>query len=168
MRYASTRCCRKLSARAAAIRRASRMREAIAGDEADINQCPPGGAAGIRDLAALLGRASKPLNPVHGIEKPAEIALIDEEACIGCTKCILVCPVDAIVGASKMMHTVIARRVQRLRIVHSGLPGRLHRDGRSRRQPTEGEAGKPSGSGSMDGCLRRTRNHARRAIPAPL
>lgn len=81
--------------------------QAIARDEADIDQCPPGGAAAIRDLAALLGRAAKPLNPVHGVEKLAEIALIDEEACIGCTKCILVCPVDAIIGASKMMHTII-------------------------------------------------------------
>ena len=81
--------------------------QAIACDEADIDQCPPGGASGIRDLAALLGRAVKPLNPVHGIEKPAEIAVIDEETCIGCTKCILVCPVDAIVGASKMMHTIL-------------------------------------------------------------
>ncbi|HEY8009459.1 MAG TPA: RnfABCDGE type electron transport complex subunit B [Rudaea sp.] len=81
--------------------------QAIACDAADIDQCPPGGAAGIAELAALLGRETKPLNPVHGIEKPAEIAMIDEEACIGCTKCILVCPVDAIVGASKMMHTIL-------------------------------------------------------------
>ena len=80
---------------------------AIAQGEADINQCPPGGAAGIAALAALLGRALKPLNPANGIEKPREVALIDEAVCIGCTKCILACPVDAIVGASKMMHTVI-------------------------------------------------------------
>jgi electron transport complex protein RnfB len=81
--------------------------EAIAQGEADINQCPPGGAAGIAALAALLGRAAKPLNPANGIEKPREVALILEEICIGCTKCILACPVDAIVGAAKMMHTVI-------------------------------------------------------------
>jgi len=80
---------------------------AIAGDEADINQCPPGGAAGIESIAQLLGRVAKPLNPVNGVEKPAELALIDEEVCIGCTKCIQACPVDAIVGASKLMHTVL-------------------------------------------------------------
>jgi electron transport complex protein RnfB len=81
--------------------------EAIANGDAEINQCPPGGAAGIAALAALLDRAPKPLNPVNGVEKPREIAVIDEAVCIGCTKCILACPVDAIVGASKMMHTVI-------------------------------------------------------------
>jgi electron transport complex protein RnfB len=81
--------------------------EAIAIGEADLNQCPPGGEAGIVALAALLGRAPKPLNPVNGVEKPREVALIDEAACIGCTKCIQACPVDAIVGASKFMHTVL-------------------------------------------------------------
>ena len=81
---------------------------AVAHGEADINQCPPGGQAGIDALAALLGRASKALNPVNGVEKPLEVALIDEEACIGCTKCIQACPVDAILGASKMMHTIMA------------------------------------------------------------
>jgi Na+-translocating ferredoxin:NAD+ oxidoreductase subunit B len=81
--------------------------EAIASGETDINHCPPGGAEGIRTLADLLGRPPKPLDPVNGIEKPRELALIDEEVCIGCTKCIQACPVDAIVGASKMMHTVL-------------------------------------------------------------
>jgi electron transport complex protein RnfB len=81
--------------------------EAIARGEADINHCPPGGAAGIAALAGLLGRAAIPLNPANGVEKPREVALIVEEICIGCTKCILACPVDAIVGAAKMMHTVI-------------------------------------------------------------
>ncbi len=81
--------------------------QAIAEGEADINQCPPGGAAGIEFIAELLGRTAKPLNPANGVEKPAELALIDEEVCIGCTKCIQACPVDAIVGASKLMHTVL-------------------------------------------------------------
>jgi electron transport complex protein RnfB len=81
--------------------------EAIARGEAQINQCPPGGAAGITALASLLGRAALALNPANGVEKPREVALILEEICIGCTKCILACPVDAIVGAAKMMHTVI-------------------------------------------------------------
>jgi H+/Na+-translocating ferredoxin:NAD+ oxidoreductase subunit B len=81
--------------------------DAIAEGAADINQCPPGGASGIVALADLLGRAPKPLNPANGVEAPRMIALIDEEVCIGCTKCIQACPVDAIIGASKWMHTVL-------------------------------------------------------------
>ena len=81
---------------------------AIAAGEADINQCPPGGDAGVESLARLLGRDAKPLNPANGEYMPPRIAVIDEEICIGCTKCIQACPVDAIVGASKLMHTVIA------------------------------------------------------------
>lgn len=82
--------------------------EAVARGEADINQCPPGGEAGIQRLAALLGREAKPLSPQHGTEKPLQVALIDENLCIGCLLCIKACPVDAIVGANKRMHTVIA------------------------------------------------------------
>ena len=82
--------------------------QAIARDEADIDQCPPGGAAGVRALAGLLGREPKPVNPEHGVEKPAVVALIREDECIGCTKCIQACPVDAIIGAPKLMHTVLA------------------------------------------------------------
>jgi len=81
---------------------------AIADGSADIDQCPPGGADGVAALAALLGRDSKPLDPQYGIEAPPVVALIDENVCIGCTKCIQACPVDAIVGAAKRMHTVIA------------------------------------------------------------
>lgn len=81
--------------------------EAISKDEADINQCPPGGDAGIRALADLLGREPKPLNPENGKQKPKTVVVIDEQRCIGCTLCIQVCPVDAIVGATKLMHTVI-------------------------------------------------------------
>jgi electron transport complex protein RnfB len=81
---------------------------AIAAGEADINRCPPGGAAGVRKLAALLGREAKPLNPANGTEQRRTVALIDEARCIGCTLCIQACPVDAIVGAAKRMHTVIA------------------------------------------------------------
>lgn len=84
--------------------------EAIAAGEADINQCPPGGQAGIDALAALLDRTAKPLDPEHGVEKPRMLARVIEADCIGCTKCIQVCPVDAILGASKQMHTVIADR----------------------------------------------------------
>lgn len=81
--------------------------EAIARGEADINQCPPGGAAGIVKLADLLKTLPKTLNPVNGVEKPFELALIDEDLCIGCTLCIQACPVDAIIGAAKQMHTVL-------------------------------------------------------------
>src|SRR5207253_2883561 len=80
----------------------------IAEDRADIDQCPPGGDEGVAKLAALLGRAAKPLDPEYGAFAPPRVAVIDEETCIGCTKCIQACPVDAIVGASKLMHTVIA------------------------------------------------------------
>ncbi|SRR5690348_289170 len=82
--------------------------EAIARGEAQINQCPPGGAAGIEKLAALLNTPVLPLDPAHGTEKPRTLARIVEADCIGCTKCIQACPVDAIVGAAKLMHTVIA------------------------------------------------------------
>jgi electron transport complex protein RnfB len=82
--------------------------EAIAKGEADINQCPPGGEEGIRKLADLLGREIKSLSGEHGVEKPKSTAVIDENLCIGCTLCLQACPVDAIVGAAKQMHTVIA------------------------------------------------------------
>jgi electron transport complex protein RnfB len=84
--------------------------EAIARGDAPINRCPPGGAEGVRMLARITGRPVLPLDPACGAEAPPRIALIDEDACIGCTKCIQACPVDAIVGASKRMHTVIADR----------------------------------------------------------
>ncbi len=82
--------------------------EAIAAGEAPINQCPPGGAAGIAKLAALLDLPLLPLNPANGVEKPLAVAVIDEALCIGCTLCIQACPVDCIVGAPTKMHTVIA------------------------------------------------------------
>jgi len=82
--------------------------QAIATGEADFNQCPPGGQAGIIKLATILGRKPQPLNPANGAEGPLKLAFIEEAACIGCTLCIQACPVDAIVGASKQMHTVIA------------------------------------------------------------
>ncbi len=81
---------------------------AIAEGTANINQCPPGDAAGIQKLADLLGVRPIALNAAHGVPKPMAVALIDEQVCIGCTLCIEACPVDAIVGAAKQMHTVIA------------------------------------------------------------
>jgi H+/Na+-translocating ferredoxin:NAD+ oxidoreductase subunit B len=82
--------------------------EAIAAGRADINRCPPGGDAVIKDLAALLAVRPKPLDLVCGTHKPPAVAVIDEQLCIGCTLCIQACPIDAIVGAPKLMHTVIA------------------------------------------------------------
>src|SRR5688572_14366322 len=82
--------------------------EAIARGEADINQCPPGGTETIVALAKLTGRPLAPLSRDNGVESAPTVAFIDEERCIGCTKCLPPCPVDAIVGAPRRMHTVIA------------------------------------------------------------
>ena len=81
--------------------------EAIAnGDE--INKCPPGGEATIKQLAELMGVEAKPLDAAHGVEEVKKVAFVREDECIGCTKCIQACPVDAILGAAKQMHTIIA------------------------------------------------------------
>jgi Na+-translocating ferredoxin:NAD+ oxidoreductase subunit B len=82
--------------------------DAIARGEAQINQCPPGGTETIIALAALTGHAVVPLNHDNGIEAAPTVAFIDEERCIGCTRCLPPCPVDAIVGAPRVMHTVVA------------------------------------------------------------
>ena len=83
--------------------------EAMAAGEADINRCPPGGEAVIKSLAELLGVEAKPLDAENGEHSDVPLlAIIDENTCIGCTLCIQACPVDAIVGAAKHMHTVIA------------------------------------------------------------
>lgn len=82
--------------------------EAIAAGEVDINRCPPGGESTIQALADLLDVEPKPLDEDCGVEKPKMLAVIDEGRCIGCTLCIQACPVDAILGAAKHMHTVIA------------------------------------------------------------
>jgi electron transport complex protein RnfB len=81
--------------------------QALHEGSADINQCPPGGFEGVRRLAALTGRPAKALNPEYGLEAPRTVVFIDEAWCIGCTLCIKACPVDAIVGANKLMHSVI-------------------------------------------------------------
>ena len=80
---------------------------AVAAAHAGIGQCPPGGAEGVRRLAALTSRPVVPLDPAHGVESIRRVAVVDEDWCIGCTLCIKACPVDCIVGASKRMHTVI-------------------------------------------------------------
>lgn len=82
--------------------------QAIASGEAAINQCPPGGQEGVRRLASITGRPELPLNAENGLEAPRALAVIDEAWCIGCTLCIKACPTDAILGANKRMHTVIA------------------------------------------------------------
>ena len=81
--------------------------QAIATGRVPINQCPPGGAEGIRRLAALTGQHVTTLNPANGLEGPRTVAVIDEAWCIGCTLCIKACPTDAILGTNKLMHTVI-------------------------------------------------------------
>jgi electron transport complex protein RnfB len=84
--------------------------QAIARDEADINQCPPGGERTVHALATLLGRTARPVGAEFGVVRTVPVvAWIDEAACIGCAKCIQACPVDAIVGAAKFMHTVLSQ-----------------------------------------------------------
>jgi electron transport complex protein RnfB len=82
--------------------------EAIAAGAAEINRCPPGGDAGVAALAQLLSKPLLPLDASCGQHLPYRIAVIDEETCIGCAKCLKPCPTDAIIGANKFMHTVIA------------------------------------------------------------
>ncbi len=81
--------------------------QAVDAGEAEINQCPPGGAEGISRLATITGRPALPLNPANGLEGPRTVAVIDEAWCIGCTLCLPACPTDAIIGSNKLMHTVI-------------------------------------------------------------
>jgi electron transport complex protein RnfB len=83
---------------------------AIASGAAQINQCPPGGTATIHVLAEFLGRDPMPLNAANGVESPPRVAWIDEARCIGCARCLPPCPVDAILGAAKYLHTVLAER----------------------------------------------------------
>ncbi|SDD10400.1 electron transport complex subunit RsxB [Paraburkholderia lycopersici] len=81
--------------------------EAVAAGAANYNQCPPGGVEGVARLANLLGKSVIPVNPDNGVERPRPVAFIDEQLCIGCTLCMQACPVDAIVGAPKQMHTIV-------------------------------------------------------------
>jgi len=81
---------------------------AIARGEAGIDRCPPGGEATVQALAALLDREPRPVDPAYGVTKPAQVAWIDEERCIGCALCLPPCPVDAIIGTPRQLHTVIA------------------------------------------------------------
>nr|WP_145546432.1 RnfABCDGE type electron transport complex subunit B [Variovorax boronicumulans] len=81
--------------------------QAIAQTQAPINRCPPGGAEGVQRLARLTAQAELPLDPAYGIEGPRQMAFVDENWCIGCTLCVQACPVDAIIGGNKAMHTVL-------------------------------------------------------------
>jgi electron transport complex protein RnfB len=83
---------------------------AIVSGEAEINQCPPGGSATIHALAAMLGREFQALNPANGVESAPRVAWVDESRCIGCARCLPPCPVDAIIGAPKYLHTVLIER----------------------------------------------------------
>lgn len=80
---------------------------AIADEQTPINRCPPGGREGVARLAQLTGQAALPLDADHGSETERQMAFIDEDWCIGCTLCIKACPVDAIIGSNKTMHTVL-------------------------------------------------------------
>ena len=119
--------------------------EAIAAGAADINQCPPGGAATIAALARLLSAAGAAAQPGQRRRGPALVAQIDEAACIGCAKCLPPCPVDAILGAQQADAHRAAGAVHRLRAVRRALPGRLHPHGaaraarRRRRRPAAAE-----------------------------
>ena len=127
--------------------------EAIAKGEAPINQCPPGGQEGIRKLAELLDVEELELNPENGVEEQVDtIVEIIEADCIGCTKCIQVCPVDAIVGAAKHMHTIIgdectgcdlcipACPVDCIIQIPAPLPSQIHRQQKPRLMATIKEA----------------------------
>ncbi len=81
--------------------------EAMARGDAGIDHCPPGGDSGARALAHVLGVPAKPFDRSRGEHKTGLVAAVVEADCIGCTKCIQACPVDAIIGASKLMHVVI-------------------------------------------------------------
>jgi len=82
--------------------------QALAAGETELNRCPPGGEQTITALAKLLGRAPLPLDPQCGTETAPMVAVIDAARCIGCARCLPACPVDAIIGASRQMHTVLA------------------------------------------------------------
>jgi len=81
---------------------------AIASGQADFDRCPPGGVATAEAIARLLDRPAKAPDPGYGVTKPRQVAWIDEARCTGCARCLPACPVDAIVGAPRLMHTVIA------------------------------------------------------------
>ena len=151
--------------------------QAIAAGEADINRCPPGGEATIVALAALTGKpVREPLDPACGAHGPLAVARIDEAACIGCTLCIDACPVDAIIGAPKRMHAVLASQCTGCELCVAALPGRLHRararpDAHGRRTtplprgapPRAQRAASPAASGSRDRAHgRRSRDDAER------
>lgn len=82
--------------------------QAMAQGQADINRCPPGGDAGVAKLATLLNKPIREIDPDCGQHEPLQVAVIEEEHCIGCTLCIQACPVDAIIGANKKMHTILS------------------------------------------------------------
>jgi Na+-translocating ferredoxin:NAD+ oxidoreductase subunit B len=114
---------------------------AIARGEADIDRCPPGGEATVRALARLLAREPRPVDPSYGVTRGPVVAWIDEDRCIGCARCLPPCPVDAIVGASRYLHTVLREQCTgcelcipacpvdciELRPVAASLPARLQR-----------------------------------------
>lgn len=127
---------------------------AIAAGEANINRCPPGGEAGVQVISALTGSAYQALDPSCGAAWPPSVAVIDEQQCIGCALCIQACPVDAIVGAPRFMHTVIAATctgcelciapcpVDCIRILATGIVGSVDKSGSAERARLRYEARK--------------------------
>ena len=97
--------------------------EAIADGSADIDRCPPGGTATVRALAELLDREPRPVDAAYGVDKGPVVAWIDEERCIGCALCLPACPVDAIVGAPRYLHTVIRNECTGCELCIRTLPG---------------------------------------------
>lgn len=151
--------------------------EAIAAGKAPINQCPPGGEEVIAELAALMNMPVLPLNAAHGVAAAPAAAVIDETACIGCALCLPVCPVDAIVGARKLLHTVIAAEctgcglclppcpVDCISIVATGAPrdraaqralsGRLHERYLAHQQRQAVRSDKQGGKSAADATARK-------------
>lgn len=81
---------------------------ALVAGETELNRCPPGGESLVRELARVLDRPPQPVNPACGLARPPAVAVIDEPACVGCARCLEACPVDAIVGAPRFLHTIIS------------------------------------------------------------
>ena len=137
--------------------------QAIAAGAVAINQCPPGGNQTIAALAALLQVEVLPLNPENGVEQPVRVAFVIEDLCIGCTKCIDVCPVDAIIGSAKRMHSVIASECTGCELCIPACPVdciELRPDGRARLSDADSNLARQRFDAREQRLLERTREQA--------